>query len=239
MQRFLVVLLALGFVVIGSLAHAGDLTQDKIDELERIVSPVIKGDTLYIEGRIGSHIYDYLAYEAQALKAVKVVELNSLGGDVEWGLEIAKKLQALKIDTRLSADKFCASACTFLYAAGVHRYAARGTWLGIHGARLGAGYTTTFQGLCFIDLEGGKSEYFPKKAGCQAFVDHWYDLSLTATNNFFSFMEANGVLPSLRQTYFGMPDDPEWTDDMNVIRKPNWPLNSEDAVQYNLVTDLI
>lgn len=221
-----------------SIARAEDLTPEKVEELHKIVSPRIEGDVLRIEGLIDSHIYDFLSYEAAQLKKVSVIELNSLGGSHEWGLEIAKKIQSLHVTTRLKPGNYCASACVFLFAAGQNREAAQGTWFGIHGARLGVGYKTNFVGLCFIDLEGGASQFVPKKKGCQEFLNHWYDISMKATLDAFTLMESNGVLAKLRETYFAMPDDPDWADAMNVVRKPDWVLQSTEALQYNLVTEV-
>ena len=77
------------------------------------------------------------------------------------------------------------------------------------------------------------------RAGCRKFLNHWHDVTLASTNDAFDIMESNGVSPDLRQTYFAMPDDPDWPAQMNAIRKPDWPLNAADAVKYNLVTKLL
>jgi len=209
-----------------------------LDRLRRIVSPHIEGDTLVIEGRIDSHIYDYLQYEAQRVAAVRVIELDSLGGNVEWALEIARRIKELGKTTLLTSQHYCASACAFIFAAGRERVAAEDTWIGIHGARLGPGYTSNFQGLCFEDLDGG-AVFEPRKTGCRQFLDRWYEVTLTRTNEAFAAMEGNGVSPDLRNTYFAMPDDPEWPAQMNAIRKPDWPLSATDAVKYNLVTKVL
>ena len=116
-----------------------------------------------------------------------------------------------------------------------HGLRGRDTWIGIHGARLGAGYLTSFQGLCFIDLENGTA-FEPRKAGCREFLDRWYEVTMASTNEAFDIMEANGVSPDLRKTNFEMPDDPQWPAEMNAIRKPDWPLRATDALNYNLVT---
>ena len=79
----------------------------------------------------------------------------------------------------------------------------------------------------------------PKKAGCQKFLSEWYQLAMAQTTAAFDFMESNGVSPTLRQTYFAMPDDPEWPSELNVIRKPNWPINADVALTFNLVTKVL
>jgi hypothetical protein len=206
--------------------------------IRRIISPHIDGDALIIEGKIDSHIYDYLQYEAARVAAVRVIELNSLGGNAEWALAIARKIKDLGKTTLLRSQHYCASACAYIFAAGRNRVASEDTWIGIHGARLGPGYYTNFEGLCFDDLEG-RSAFEPGKAGCQKFLNHWYEVTLASTNEAFDIMESNGVSPELRKTYFAMPDDPEWPAQMNAIRKPDWPLKAADAVKYNLVTKVL
>ena len=125
-----------------------------LDHLRRIISPHIEGDALIIEGRINSHIYDYIQYEAARVAAVRVIELNRLAANVEWALEIARRVKELGKTTLLRSQHYCASACATIFAAGRERIAAEDTWIGIHGARLGPGYTTNFEGLCFEDSKG-------------------------------------------------------------------------------------
>ncbi len=235
----MVVLMMSGPAVAGPREYPGspDDSAD-LDRLRRIISPHIEGDTLVIEGRIDSHIYDYIQYEAPRVAAVRVIEINSLGGNVEWALEIARRIKELGKTTLLRSQHYCASACAFIFAAGRERVAAEDTWIGIHGARLGPGYTTNFQGLCFEDLEGG-SAFEPRKAGCRQFLNHWYDVTLASTNEAFALMESNGVSPDLRETYFAMPDDPAWPAQMNALRKPDWLIRAADAVRYNLVTKVL
>ena len=206
--------------------------------VRRLVSPHIEGDALIIEGKIDSHIYDYLQYEAAKIIPVKVIELNSLGGSNEWALEIARKIRELGKTTVLLSGHSCASACAYLFAAGRERVASEDTWIGVHGARLGVGYLTTFQGLCFVDLETG-SVFEPRKKGCQDFLAHWREVALASTNEAFDAMESNGVSPGLRQAYFQMPDDPDWPAQLNVVRKPDWRLTASDALKYHLVTAVL
>jgi hypothetical protein len=52
-----------------------------LNRIRRIISPHIEGDRLIIEGRIDSHIYDYIQYEAARVAAVRVIDLDSLGGN--------------------------------------------------------------------------------------------------------------------------------------------------------------
>ncbi len=208
------------------------------DDLDKFYSPSIEGEVLTIKGVIDSHIYDYLAREAKALEKVKIIELNSFGGNTNWALEIARKIQGLHKTTRLSSGNFCASACVYLFAAGVEREASADTWLGVHGARLGAYYRTTFDGLCMMETEEG-AVFNPKLKGCQAFLNQWYDAAMKATVEAFEVMESSGVSRELRDTYFGLPDDPEWYSFYNVLRKPDWVLTPAQALGFNLVTQVL
>lgn len=88
------------------------------DRIGRIISPHIEGDALIIEGEIDSHIYDYLQYEAARIAPLKFIELNSLGGNSDWALEIARKVKDLGKITLIASDHYCASACAYIFAAG-------------------------------------------------------------------------------------------------------------------------
>ena len=208
------------------------------DRIRQLISPHIEGDVLVIEGRIDSHIYDYLQYEAAKIVPIKVIELNSLGGSNDWALEIARKVKELGKTTLLPSGHSCASACAYIFAAGRERVAAEDTWIGVHGARLGVGYLTSFEGLCFVDLDSG-SVFEPRKKGCQEFLAHWREVALASTNKAFAAMEANGVSPELRKDYFQMPDDPDWPAELNVVRKPDWRLTASDALKYHLATAVL
>lgn len=210
---------------------------DPVAKLRLSYSPEIVGDTLRIQGRIDSHIYDFLSLEAKNLERVRYIELNSLGGNAQWALEIARKLASLHKVTVLASGSYCASACVYLFAAGAEREADADTWLGVHGARLAGNYDSLFQGLCFIDLESGMV-FEPRKKDCQSFLDHWFELSQKATLDAFAIMEATGVSSRLREDYMAMPDDPQWTEQLNVLRKPDWPITASEALKYNLVTKI-
>ena len=161
-----------------------------------------------------------------------------MGGSHEWALEIARKVKELGKTTLLPSGHYCASACAAIFAAGRERVASEDTWIGIHGARLGVGYLTSFEGLCFVDLDTG-SVFEPRKKGCQDFLAHWREVALASTNEAFDAMESNGVSPDLRKVYFQMPDDPDWPAQLNVIRKPDWRLTASEALKYHLVTSVL
>ena len=63
--------LAVSGAFAGPREFAGPRDDDAdLDHLRRIISPHIEGDALIIEGRIDSHIYDYIQYEAARVAAV-------------------------------------------------------------------------------------------------------------------------------------------------------------------------
>jgi hypothetical protein len=53
-----------------------------------------------------------------------VIDLDSLGGNAEWALEIARKIKELGKTTQLRSQHVCASACAIIFAAGRERMAA-------------------------------------------------------------------------------------------------------------------
>lgn len=199
-----------------------------------IVSPVIRGDTLHITGRIDSHVYNFLAYEAAALRNVRVLELDSYGGNITWALEIAKKLRTLKLTTKLASGNNCASACVVLFAAGARRLAAADAWFGIHGARGGDEFTRAFERSCFTG-----EKYDAALPGCATATNTWYESAKKMTGEYFGSMELSGVSRRLRDTYLAMPDDSDWVERLNILRKPDWVLPARDAMGFSLVTGVL
>ena len=73
---------ALHLILTFLLPFAAGANESQEDRKQRqIQSPEIRGEVLYIQGRIDSHIYDFISRGATDLKGVKTVELNSLGGN--------------------------------------------------------------------------------------------------------------------------------------------------------------
>lgn len=67
-------------------------------------------------------------------QATEFAVLNSPGGNMHAGMEMALLMKGWGIKTVVGADEACASACMLMYAGGVQRYAWRGALLGVHGA---------------------------------------------------------------------------------------------------------
>lgn len=206
-------------------------------ELSKYYSPTIKGDTLYIKGKIDSHIYDYISIEYKAMAKVKYVSLNSFGGSHDWGLEIGQKIQQLGKITILKSGNVCASACVYIFGSGKERLMSKDTWLGVHGARLGAGYNSSFLGLCFVHAETGHV-FKENKSGCKDFLQSWYDISLKATNKAFDLIEKAGVSAELRTYYFSLDDNPNWYEQVNILKKPDLVIDSEMSLKYSLATGI-
>lgn len=212
--------------------------QNEIDpqDIKKIYSPKIQNSTLYIRGRIGSHIYDYISYEEKSVRKVNRISLNSFGGDHTWALSIAEKLRDFKLDTALESGNFCASACVYLFAAGKNRIMDNDTWLGVHGARLGSSYLVQFYQHCPQPTEELNLAQLPKN--CLDFLNFWYLTSLEATQTAFSFLETQGVSRTFSEIYFSFADSPDWYGQHNVLKKPDWVISADDALKLGLATQI-
>lgn len=76
------------------------------------------------------------ALDLAKAKNLKVwgVFLNSPGGDVDAGLQLASIIRQNRLSTYVTANSTCASACFYLFAAGVDRWTANGAKVGVHSA---------------------------------------------------------------------------------------------------------
>ncbi len=199
----------------------------------KIVSPIIEDGILIIEGSIDSHIYDYLTFPNPKMDSVHSVRLNSFGGNHNWGMAIAEKIQQRGWTTRLNRGDICASACVYIFGAGQKRIAHSTAWFGIHGARLGAGYMVEFAQQC---LDG---ETLVDSPECQELEKKNYDLNLNATREAFQLIENTGVSEDLWNTYWAFEDTPKWFLNFNFIKKPDWVLTAPEALDFQLVTALV
>lgn len=209
------------------------------DNIRKIISPVIKGEVLYIKGTIDSHIYDFFSYNHGNLKNVKTVSLNSYGGSHYWALEIVRKIQEHKLNTLLDKDNFCASACLYLYGAGKVRSAHKNTWFGIHGARLAKGNSVMFLSACYFENERGLYQFDMNIEGCKSVHDKFYQLALRSTKEAFQILEDNGVSPRLIEDYLSLEEDRNWPFYFNVLKIKDWVVSAQLAQEYDLVTQLI
>lgn len=74
--------------------------------------------------------------DSSKAKNVKVwgVILSSPGGSVDAGLQLATIIRQNRLSTFVTANNTCASACFYLFAAGVNRWAENGSKVGVHSA---------------------------------------------------------------------------------------------------------
>jgi ATP-dependent protease ClpP protease subunit len=63
-----------------------------------------------------------------------IVTLASRGGRASAALRLANLFAAYKVDTRVSAHEWCASACVMVWASGRHKSVGPGARVGVHSA---------------------------------------------------------------------------------------------------------
>lgn len=95
--------------------------------------------TLAFTGTIELGITQALTKLLGATPGIKIVLLESDGGNIYEARGMAKLIRDNKLETRI-LDK-CSSACTTVFIAGVKRSMKRGARLGFHQYRLDAGYS--------------------------------------------------------------------------------------------------
>ena len=139
--------LFLSFILL-TMSRAGLCGQWDSPVINHFVVPVIRGDTLYISGEIETHIYDMISRAGSEMKAVKTIDLNSEGGDLNAALDLAQKIQSLHVTTKVSKGSICASSCLLLFAAGRERIANESSQFGVHGVRVEVSIGETFYRTC-------------------------------------------------------------------------------------------
>jgi hypothetical protein len=137
--------------------QVAEVTHDKF--LGRIV----------IRGELGFGTYNRLATALTQAPILTLVEIDSPGGYVVEGLAMAKLLEKVGADT-VALDE-CASACTFLLAAGKERYLGPKTEIGFHrswsrASGFGTGWNNTDRRI---------AEYYRSRGTSEAFVKHALD----------------------------------------------------------------
>ena len=85
---------------------------------------VVKGDDL----RLANYLTQF--------PNTKLLKLNSYGGDVQTGWNMAKIVRAQGLDTEVESGKQCASACTYIYSGGIKRSADDDVVFGFHPATI-------------------------------------------------------------------------------------------------------
>lgn len=213
-------------------AHAQ--TNITVSELQKIHSPRIVGSTLYITGKVDSHIYDFLSYAEQDLKNITWVSLNSLGGNHDWAMTIAQKLQSFRLKTLIEPGSVCASSCVYLFMAGQERWMNETAWLGVHGARLGLQHRLEFYEKCVGIVQTSST----LSKDCEDILAAWYDASYQATQKAFLWIQSQGASPQLFHLYLSFDDVENWLQEGNVLRKPDWVIPAKDALKLSLATHI-
>ena len=208
------------------------------DDASHTISPIIIGDTLYINGKIDSHIYDFISYESQKIETVRYVSINSFGGNHYWAMQVGRRLQELRKITIITKGSVCASACAYIFGSGTERWISENSWVGVHGARLGAGYTVDFIRNCF-DRSDNTALLNETKEGCQEFLGYWYNVVFAETQLAFQLIESAGVSPDLFTTYMSLEEDLNWFQNSNILKIKDWALSPQEALHFNLATHII
>ena len=91
------------------------------------------GKAIRISGEIQFGLSDALGDLLEANPGVERLELESPGGSVREGLELAELVQKYSLDTEVRT--YCDSACTLVFVAGSERSLAPGAELGFHRCR--------------------------------------------------------------------------------------------------------
>ena len=154
-----------------------------------------------------------------------------------WAKEIGRKIQEMGKITVISEGHVCASACVYIFGSGTERWMSRKTWIGIHGARLGNGYTVNFIGKCF-DVDGDVATLNESKEGCNEFLEYWYQIVYNETRQAFLLIESAGVSSMLFEHYIQLPDDPQWFMRANILKTEDWVVSPEQALEFNLATKI-
>jgi hypothetical protein len=118
------------------LAAAAEISLEKFDLFDD------RTHHLHIEGSIergdAARIRDLTRGLPEGRNAILAVSLNSPGGDVQEGLDIARDFQGkdmqvvMDVMTRDGKPGSCASACSYIFLGGSYRFLLDGSKLGVH-----------------------------------------------------------------------------------------------------------
>lgn len=132
---FVVSAIILTQIVFANLGMAGEWISGWWDMVssKRAVTEVVHDPFLgriVVRGEIGFGSYQALEQALQVRPKLTLVEIESPGGYVYEGLAMARLIEQNKMDT--VSLGVCASACTFLLAAGQERYLGKDALIGFH-----------------------------------------------------------------------------------------------------------
>ena len=131
---------------------------------------------IVVRGALGFGTYKRLETALAQTPILTLVEIDSPGGYVAEGLAMAKLLEKVGADT--VALEECASACTFLLAAGKERYLGPKSQVGFHrswssASGFGTGWSSTDHRIAAYYRSRGTSEDFVKRALDTPGYDLW------------------------------------------------------------------
>ena len=185
------------------------------------------GRTLYIEGDVIGSLVDQLVMQDDP---IDMVYLNSYGGVAEAGRDLARIISERGMTTIVPAGGRCSSICTLLFQAGVRRLASRDADFMYHGVRAGSvEMKTTYRDV--LEREG-------EEAARRLFFVVWRAKAVEGTDAMFRDLEAYGAGAALRADYFSLPDEPDYFERGNPLRKPDWHMGAAQAARYGVVTEL-
>jgi hypothetical protein len=145
-MRILAVL-ALCAVWMGSPATAAELKSAALKDGRIIVSisgDIAEGDTDALKAAIKA--------ANDAGKLVGSVRLNSPGGNLLEGVQIAETVRFAKMATKVGQGATCASACFLIFAAGATKFANYTAQIGVHGASDQTGHETVQSGSATVSM---------------------------------------------------------------------------------------
>jgi ATP-dependent protease ClpP protease subunit len=90
------------------------------------------GDTIKIKGYIKRGMFDKFTTTLMAHPDTKTISISSPGGDAYEAIRIGTIIREMKYATFVPTVNYCASACVFIWAAGVPRELAIGAKLYLH-----------------------------------------------------------------------------------------------------------
>jgi hypothetical protein len=215
----------------GSVCHNYDVAGTHPEDLR--VSLVIKcmrrGSDFYLDGMIDENLIFEINHFAEV--PIRRLFLNSGGGKVEETFRVAEFIRVQNITTIVRSGAICKSACTLLFQAGVSRYAAQNSLFMYHGVR---------------------DPFLPRKRvkeirecwqnpndECLAPIERRYGELLELTQALFDLYESYGASSALRQTYWSQEEVSDWWNDGNYLRIQDWEISGEQAMEFNIVTDII
>jgi hypothetical protein len=130
-----------------SSTNAADLTSSALKDGRIVIAlsgDIAEGDTDSFKAAIKT--------ANDAGKLVSSVRLNSPGGNLLEGVQLAEVVKFAKMATNVGQGATCASACFLIFAAGETKFANYTAQIGVHGASDETGRETTQSGAATVSM---------------------------------------------------------------------------------------